>query len=1162
MYHFGKIFLAVLLLLCILNKPILAQPSTQLPKTFLWRISGNGLQKPSYLYGTIHITEKRAFFFGDSMYRALEICEGYAAELDMDSLSSYVTNSLFENKKSKLLKDVLDKETFAKLSKNLSKKLNIPANEITVADVRSEMNKTYRKSMSKGEMSGFMDAYLNNIAKKQGKWTGGIEDMEDQVGIDDDETTIDPEFILQQLSNDEEIFFNQLVKIYIDQDLQAIHDLYNGYSSKFKSVYLDKRNIKMAKRLDSLAHIRTMFFTMGVAHLSGDGGVIELLKQKGFTVEPVFSSKKISPDKYSYETVQSSWITNYAKDSSFSFKAPGSAKLLAMDMPIDMYMYMDLGTNYVYYVMKSGIAASIGNNYDSILNKMVDGMTAKTGKVISKKNILFKNANAIELLSKSDDGMFMRTIAFIKNKQAYIILFGAKPKETCFTTDVDYYFNSIEILIANPTQKITTINDTTYYYSAVFPGNEIKNLNLPIAIEEDRQYWNFEVKAFMDEDYSNLYIIAAKETKPGYYIPSDTALFTLFENQLNQKEKFKITHKGFRTLCGETALEILATGLTKDSIHFTTTHLIKNNRVYSIVGANLTEDKSQVEKFIQSFKLLEATPTNWQTHKNEIFSTWSPTKFNYFDTVNTNNFISFDKATTASYQVSYETLKPYQYWLSDTAYLNEQIKNSKNSEDSLVYSNISITNNAIVANVVLESPMKYNTKKFRFILHADTLFTLCAILPKEHLLNNNNDDFFNRFEILNKATTPISIFEDKAEKWITNIQSTDSATREQAYNAFYNITFYKKHLPALHNLFFTKHIEDENSYYSLSGLAENALVDLADSSTIVLLKQNYNQPNGTYNFDKAEMVNMLFRMKNNSWANTIAKELLLKQPPLNGKIELLTYNLRDVCETDPQFILKLMPLSKDSLWAYALAGAVNLAIDSNYIPTTQLLPFEENFIKETQRRLRIIHQLDTFNFEPQYYWLFGALQSFNTKASNAVLQTALQNKHLDIVYDASHYLLQNDWVLPSTTIYRLAENDMYRLGIYEKLKNKNLQQLFPKQFATQKMFARSYLKTLDEEEDYSTDSLTFIKEKVYVFKGKKTKFYLYKISFVGATETYLAIAGGFNLNASKLDIENYACGVFFDEAFDEENVDTFFLKFIQPFEEDEEDAAATVNEVK
>jgi hypothetical protein len=72
------------------------------------------------------------------------------------------------------------------------------------------MNKTYRKSMSKGEMSGFMDAYLNNIAKKQGKWTGGIEDMEDQVGIDDDETTIDPEFILQQLSNDEEIFLINL----------------------------------------------------------------------------------------------------------------------------------------------------------------------------------------------------------------------------------------------------------------------------------------------------------------------------------------------------------------------------------------------------------------------------------------------------------------------------------------------------------------------------------------------------------------------------------------------------------------------------------------------------------------------------------------------------------------------------------------------------------------------------------------------------------------------------------------------------------------------------------------------------------------------------------------------------------------------------------------
>jgi uncharacterized protein YbaP (TraB family) len=62
------------------------------PGTFLWRISGNGLQKPSYLYGTIHLQDKRLFQFSDSLYQALEKVEGFALEIDftelMDSIFS------------------------------------------------------------------------------------------------------------------------------------------------------------------------------------------------------------------------------------------------------------------------------------------------------------------------------------------------------------------------------------------------------------------------------------------------------------------------------------------------------------------------------------------------------------------------------------------------------------------------------------------------------------------------------------------------------------------------------------------------------------------------------------------------------------------------------------------------------------------------------------------------------------------------------------------------------------------------------------------------------------------------------------------------------------------------------------------------------------------
>jgi uncharacterized protein YbaP (TraB family) len=65
------------------------------PSTLLWRISGNGLTKPSFLYGTMHLQDKRLFNFGDSLYQSLEKVEGFALEIDFkEYLDSMFINQL------------------------------------------------------------------------------------------------------------------------------------------------------------------------------------------------------------------------------------------------------------------------------------------------------------------------------------------------------------------------------------------------------------------------------------------------------------------------------------------------------------------------------------------------------------------------------------------------------------------------------------------------------------------------------------------------------------------------------------------------------------------------------------------------------------------------------------------------------------------------------------------------------------------------------------------------------------------------------------------------------------------------------------------------------------------------------------------------------------
>jgi uncharacterized protein YbaP (TraB family) len=60
----------------------------------MWKITGNGLTQPSYLYGTMHISGKMVFHLGDQFYDAIEGVDVVALELEPDAwLSSMFADS-------------------------------------------------------------------------------------------------------------------------------------------------------------------------------------------------------------------------------------------------------------------------------------------------------------------------------------------------------------------------------------------------------------------------------------------------------------------------------------------------------------------------------------------------------------------------------------------------------------------------------------------------------------------------------------------------------------------------------------------------------------------------------------------------------------------------------------------------------------------------------------------------------------------------------------------------------------------------------------------------------------------------------------------------------------------------------------------------------------
>lgn len=85
--------------------------------TFLYRISGKGLTKPSYLMGSIHLQDARLFNFQHSMYAGIDRCEVFAIEVHPDSTVQRVMEESLKYNKRKLLKQQLSERGLAQLKK-------------------------------------------------------------------------------------------------------------------------------------------------------------------------------------------------------------------------------------------------------------------------------------------------------------------------------------------------------------------------------------------------------------------------------------------------------------------------------------------------------------------------------------------------------------------------------------------------------------------------------------------------------------------------------------------------------------------------------------------------------------------------------------------------------------------------------------------------------------------------------------------------------------------------------------------------------------------------------------------------------------------------------------------------------------------------------------
>jgi len=259
-------------------------------QSLLWKISGKDIKEPSYLFGTIHITDKRVFSFDSTVYRALDACDALALEMVMDELKKEDIEKHMLLKKG-TLKEFFTEEEWKKLDAGFKQKTGgsiLPYMKMKPFFVYSQL---LQSGMSK-DMPEALDLFLLKKYRSEKKPVLGIEVLGDQIGAIDQITLKEQgQMLLKALEDTSKDggSFDELIEVYLKQDLGKMLEMMKDSTlpEKFNQAFLVGRNVKMADNIAKYSKKQKTFNAIGAAHLPGEKGVIALLRKKGYTVEPV-----------------------------------------------------------------------------------------------------------------------------------------------------------------------------------------------------------------------------------------------------------------------------------------------------------------------------------------------------------------------------------------------------------------------------------------------------------------------------------------------------------------------------------------------------------------------------------------------------------------------------------------------------------------------------------------------------------------------------------------------------------------------------------------------------------------------------------------------------------------------------------------------------------
>lgn len=1171
-----KVISFVALTFLILLHQANGQSSKKYPSVF-WEISGNGLKKPSYLFGTMHVSSKMAFHLSDSFYLAMKNVDAVALELNPDLWQSQMVE--MEKIKNTYAAFTNANQTFLLNENSFQMKDYIDELKLALSSEPAVMNnllyRTY-KVVEDFEEDTFLDLYIFQTGKKMGKRSAGVEDLfETEKIVIEAYTDMAIEKKKKEIDTDGESMRDISKKMQDayrrgDLDLMDSLDILMERSMAFREKFLYKRNEIQAGSIDSILKKSSLFVGVGAAHLPGPRGVIEMLRKKGYRLRPIKMGDRDAAKKEATDQlkVPVTFQTTIAEDSSYTVATPGPLFELKEDyQQLNRRQFADMNNGSFYLVTRIQTHASfLGEKVETVL-KRTDSLLYEhiPGKIITKKSIEKDGLKGFDIVNKTRRGDIQHYQIYVTPEEIFIFKMSGK-ENYVQGAEAQQFFGSIKF---NP-RNASVIN-----FSPAQGGFTVSLPQKPSFLQRNGNSdgldrWDYSTS---DPTTGDAYLIMKKSVQYFRYLEEDTFNLQMIEESFHSGDLFeRQLSRKVNQYDGRYCIDVQEK--MKDS-SFVTARMFLSGPHHYVVAARSKSPNKDFSAYLNSFHI---KPYLYDGNKNYVdsfmqFSVNSPvilemdTAFRSAIEKAAKLVMEGKKSTSSNFEfwpspqqalfrsnITGEciamSIQPYPkyYFIKDTAtFWNGEIKDRFDTLDLTLASKAYFENNNGVKGYQFSLTDTGSSRKINrvVLVKGNRLYSLVYISDTSIAPNSFFTSFLQSFSPLEKNMGP-SLFNNQLDTFFIDLFSKDSTTRTRARLSISNIYFGPKGVDGLLKAIAAIPNTDKD-YFDVKTKLVNELGYIKGGDDVKIaqaLKKIYDQSVDTP-LVQNQAILALSRNKSQP-AYTILKEIILQDPPVfedEDGYETLFRNISDSLKLAATLFPEILQLATIDDYKESVNDLLEQLVDSGLIKKQGYKDYFSKIFfnakiairkqmtsdtKETEEEKKEEEEAEEDNENDTYE------MGYNRELVDfAILlmpyydeQPAVQkwfDKLLTLKGDyirlaTIELLLKNKRTVPQSAIDALAANKHTVTLLYEKLEG--IQQLdrFPKAYKNQALMAKYYL--MADKDLKKMDSVVFIGTHPASLEGITGQVYFFKYRIRKEDDWKIGISGIQPLDTNKIGTEN------------------------------------------